>query len=148
MGRLPTASYSLVQSEMYSIHEFSAFYSHFHVTSGEMTSLPGPLWSPEVTWRHFLSRPPYCELQPCRKWRVQYTRVFGLLQFLPGDFWSNDITTGSLLVTWRHVTTFPVTLLPPTASYSLVGSEMYRVREFSAFYIPSGDYPSNDVTSG
>jgi len=21
----------------------------------------------------------YCELQPCRKWNVQYTRVFGLL---------------------------------------------------------------------
>jgi len=52
----PTASCSLVESEMYSIHEFSAFYSHFQVTSGQMTSLPGPFRSREVTWCHFLSR--------------------------------------------------------------------------------------------
>jgi len=41
---------------MHSIHEFSAFYSNFQVTSGQMTSLPGHLRLPEVTWRHFLSR--------------------------------------------------------------------------------------------
>jgi len=40
---------------MYSIREFSAFNTHFHVTSAQMTSLPGHFWSPEVTWRHFLS---------------------------------------------------------------------------------------------
>jgi len=40
---------------MYSIRHLSA-YSHFWLTSGSMTSLPGHLRSPEVTWRHFLSR--------------------------------------------------------------------------------------------
>jgi len=39
-----TASYcedSLVGSDMYSIHDFSAFNIHFQVTSGQMTSLLG-----------------------------------------------------------------------------------------------------------
>jgi len=40
---------------MYSIREFSAFYSHFQVTSGQMTSLPNHFRSPKVTWRDFLS---------------------------------------------------------------------------------------------
>jgi len=61
---------------MYSIREILAFYSHFLVTSGQVTLLP---------------------------------------------------------VTWRHVTPFPVTWLPPPARYSLVGTEMYSVREFLAF---------------
>jgi len=52
----PTASYSLVGSEMYSTPEFSAFYIDFQVTSGHMTSLPGHFRSPEVPGRHFLSR--------------------------------------------------------------------------------------------
>ena len=33
---------------MYTKREFSAFYSHFQVTSGEMTSLPGHFLSREV----------------------------------------------------------------------------------------------------
>jgi len=41
---------------MYSIRQFSAFYSRFQVTSGQMTSVPGHFRSPEVTWRRFLSR--------------------------------------------------------------------------------------------
>jgi len=181
----PPASYSFVGSEMYSIRQFSA-YSHFQVTSGQMTSLPGHFWSPEVTWCHFLSRDCFllqatallevkctvyasfrpftgtsrwlpvkwrhfrvtsghlrscdvischvnassCELQPCRKRNVQYSPVFGLLHPLPGDFRSEDVTFGSLPVTWGHVTSFPVTWLPPPASYSLVGSEMYSIRQF------------------
>jgi len=129
------ANYSLVGSEMYSIRKFLGFYSHFLVTS--------------VKWRHF--RVTYdhlkthdvischvtassIELQPCRKRNVHYTPVFDLLQPLPGDFRSNDVTSGSLPVTWDHVTSFPVTWLPTPATYSLVGSEMYSIREFSAFY--------------
>jgi len=38
------------------VYTFSSFYSHFHVTSGQMTSLPGHFRLPEATWRHFLSR--------------------------------------------------------------------------------------------
>jgi len=164
---------------MYRIREFLAFYIHFQVTSVKwchflvitchlsshdvisghvmasycnlqpcrkwkvqytrVFSLLQPLsgdfrWnditsgSLQVTWGHMTSFPvtrlSYCELQPCRKWNVQYTRVFSLLQLLPGDFRSNDVTSGSLSVTWGHVTSFPVTLLHPTASYSLVESEM------------------------
>jgi len=41
---------------MYSMRHFSAFYSQFQVTSGQMTSLPGHFRSHEVTWHHFLSR--------------------------------------------------------------------------------------------
>ena len=41
-------SYSLVGSEVYSIRRFSAF-SHFQVTSGQMTSLRGHLRPPQVT---------------------------------------------------------------------------------------------------
>jgi len=33
-----------------------ALYSHFQVTSGQMTSLLDHFPSPEVTWLHFLSR--------------------------------------------------------------------------------------------
>jgi len=64
---------------MRSIREFSAFYSHFQVSSGQMTSL-------RVTSGHLRSR----DIISC------------------------------------HVTPF-------TASYSLVGSEMDSIREFSAF---------------
>jgi len=205
-----TASYCKLQpcgSEMYSSRELSSFYIPFQVTSGQMKSLPGHLWSPWVTWRHFLSRScllrdpqpckkwnvqwcefsafyrhfhvnfgqmmslpkhvwspevrdvischmraSYCELQPCRKWNAQYTWVFGILHAVPCDIRSNDVTSGSLLVSWGHVTSFPVTWLPPTASYRLVGSEMYSRREFSAFYIHfqmmSGQMTSLPVTWG
>jgi len=60
--------------------------------------------------------------------------VFGSLQPLPGNFWSNDVTYQSLLVSRGLVTSFPLTRLPPPASYSLVGSEMYSICEFSTHY--------------
>jgi len=118
---------------MDSIRQFSAFNSHFQVTSCQMTSLPGLFRSFEVTWRHFASS--HCLLlrTTCRKLNVQYMPVFGFLQTLPGDLRSNDVTFESLPVTWGHMTSFSVTWLPPPASYSLVGSEMYSIRQFSAF---------------
>jgi len=130
----PTASYNLAGSEMYCVRSFRSstatsrwlpIWCHFRVTSGYLRS------------RYVISchvTASYCELQPLRKWNVQYTRVFNLLQPLPGNFQSNDVTSGSLPVTWGHVTSYPVTWLPPTASYSLAGSEMYSIHEFSAFY--------------
>jgi len=60
--------------------------------------------------------------------------VFGILQPLQGDFRSNDDTSGSLPDTKVHVTSFPVTWRSPPASFSLVGSEMHSVCQFSAFY--------------
>jgi len=95
-----------------------------------------------VNWHHFLSRDAISchvtvfpwKLQPCRKWNVQYIPVFSTLQPLPGDFLSNDITSGSLPSTWGHVTSFPLTWLPPPASYSLVGSEFCSIGLFSTLY--------------
>jgi len=96
------------------------------VTSGQITSLPSHLLSPEVTWLHILSvTASACELLPCRKWNVQYTRVLAFYSHF--QLTSGQIT--SLPVTWGHVTSFPVTLLPPPVSYSLVGSKMCSIRE-------------------
>jgi len=93
-----------------------------------MTSLTGDFRSPDVTWCHscHVTASPG-ELQPCRKWNVQFTQLFVLLQQLPGDFRSNDVTCGSLTVTWGNVTSFPVTWLPPPASCNLVGCQMYSI---------------------
>jgi len=98
------------------------------VTSGSLQVT----WSCDVISCHMTSSS--CELQPCRMLNVQYMPVCGPLQPLKGDFQSNDVTSGSLPVTWGHVTVFPVLWLPPPASYSLVRSEMYSTCQFSDFY--------------
>ena len=54
-----------------------------------------------------------------------YPKLIALLQPLIGDFRSNDVTSGSLPDTWGNVTSFPVTLLPSSASYSPVGAKTY-----------------------
>jgi len=98
---------------------------YFRVTSGHLR------------WRDIISchvTASCCELQPWRKLNVQYTQVFDLVQPLPGDFWSNLVTSGSLTITWGHVTSFPATWLPAPVGYSLVGSEMYNIWEFLVFY--------------
>jgi len=140
---------------------FRGPYSHFRVTSSQMTSLPGNFRSREVTWHHFLSRDCHllrftalwflkstqndlqaiyshfrvtsgqltilpshfrsrdviscnvpaisCELQPCGSSNVPKTWLIGLLQPFRRDFRSKDVTSRSLPVTWGNVTTFPVT---------------------------------------
>jgi len=131
--------------------EFLAFYSHFQVTSGQMTSLPGNF--DHVRSRDFISCHMIdysCALPPCRKTNAQKTWVFGVLQPLPGDFWSNDVTSGSLLVTWScdiiscHVT--------DSWSYRLVGSETHKTLKFTAFYTHFQELPAKwrhfQVTSG
>jgi len=50
------AIYCFLEIEMYRIWKFLAFNRHFQETSGQMASLLGLFWSPEVKWRHFLSR--------------------------------------------------------------------------------------------
>ena len=53
---------------MHILHEFSAFYSLFQVTSDQMTSLPGDfrhLRSRDVISYHVTASS--CEIQPCRK---------------------------------------------------------------------------------
>jgi len=54
--RPPPASFSPVGAKTYPKHDLYAFYSHFKVTSGQMTSLLGHFRPRQVTWRHFLSR--------------------------------------------------------------------------------------------
>ena len=88
---------------MYSICQFSALYSHFQVTSGQMMSLPGHsghFRSRDVISCHVTSTS--CELEQCRTSNVPKTRLRGLLQhFLvtsgemtpnSGDFRSHEIT--------------------------------------------------------
>jgi len=53
---------------------------------------------------------------------------------LPGDFWWNDITFGSIPIMQGQVTSFRVMWPPPPASYSPVGDQTYTKPEFSAFY--------------
>jgi len=171
MWRRPRVSCSPVRSQTYSKLDWQAFYSHFQVTSGQMTSLLGYLRSRDVrdviscqvtasscelqpcmssnvpktqlsgllqslqgafrlndifrvTSGHVMSRDVIschvtatsCELQPCRSSNVPKSRITGLLQPLPGDFRSNDVTSSSLPVTWGYVMSFPVTWLPPPVS--------------------------------
>jgi len=104
---------------------FPVKWHHLRVTSSHLRSL-------DVISCHVTASS--SKLQPSRKSNLQYTRVFGLLQPLAGDFRSNDVTSGSLPVTCNHVTSFLVTWLPPHANYSLVGSETYGMHEISAFY--------------
>jgi len=119
------------------------------MTSGQMTLLPGHFRSNEVTdiiSCHVIASS--CELQPCRKWKVQCTRVFAHLQPLTGDFRSNFVTSGSLPVAWGHLTSFLATWLPPPASYSVLESEMYSICEFWPTTATSRWLPVNYVTSG
>jgi len=95
------------------------------VTSGSQLVILGDL-------SHFLSRD-YLLLRAtlCSKWNAQYMRLFALLQSLPGDFRSNDVTSGhqrSRDVFYWHVTASYCEL------YRLVESEMWSICEFSALY--------------
>jgi len=112
---------------------------HFHVTSGHLRSC-------DVVSCAVTTSP--CELQPCRKWNSQDTWVFSLLQPLSSNFRSNDVTFGSLPVSWVHVMSFPVTWLPPPLSYHLVKSESQYTQVFGPLQPLPGDFRSNNDTSG
>jgi len=129
------ASYSFVGSDMYSIREFwpstttcrwlPVKWHRFLVTFGNLSSR-------DVISCHVTAFS--CELKACKKWNVEYTWDFGLLQPLHGDLRSNNVISGSPAVTWDQVTSFSVMWLPPPSSYSLVNSEIYSIREFFTFY--------------
>jgi len=100
--------------------------------SNDVTSRHFP--SREVTWRHFLYViATSCELQPCRSSNAAKTQLMRLLQPLPGDFVSNDVTSVSFPVMWGHMTSFPVTWRPPSASFS--PEELKRTQNLN--YTPS-----------
>jgi len=114
------------------------------VTSAQIKSLPKHLRSPEVTWCHFLHvTASSCELQPCRRWNVQYMPVSGPLKPLPGDFRSNDVTFGELSrdVISRHV----------SCSCELQPCRKWNVQHMPVFgplEPPADDFCSNEVSSG
>jgi len=107
---------------MYSIREFGFVQSlPGNFRSNDVTSGSLPItWGHVVIYCHVTTSS--CKLQPCRKWNLQCTRVFGLLQPLAGDFRSNDVTSGSLPVTWgheHHLLSCDCLLLRATALYKV-----------------------------
>jgi len=133
---------------MCSIRKFLAFYSHFEGTSGEMSNFrvtSGHLRPCDVISCHVTASS--CELQSCRKWNAQYTRVFGLLRALPGDSVKSHhfrVTSGNLRsrdVISCHVTASSCELEPCkkwNAQY---------MRDFGLLQPLPGDFRSNPVTS-
>ena len=87
-----------------------------------MTSLSGYFRSRDVIACHMTPHP--ASYNPVGAQTYPNLNL-GLLQPLPGDHWSNDITSGSLPVTCSIVTSFPVMSLPPPASYSAIGVQTY-----------------------
>jgi len=118
----------------------------WNFTSGLLPVKPGYITSFPVPWL-----PPPASYRPAGA-QMHTKPVFGLLQPLPGDFRWNNITTESLLVVLGHVTSFPVTSLPPPASYSPVGSQTYTNPELSAIYshlkVTSSEITSLPVATG
>jgi len=109
--------------------------------TGLLQPLSGDFWSNDVTSRHVNSRDVICsnltttscELQDCSSSNLPKTWCTGLLQPLPGDFRSNDVTSGSLWsreVIWRHFLSRDCHLL----RYSPVGAQPYSKLDLQAFY--------------
>jgi len=99
---------------MYSIREFSAFYSHFQVTSGQMTSLPGHFRSPEVTRRHFLP----CDCLLMRATALQEMKRTVYASFRPStptSTWPNQLR--HFRVTSGHLRSHDVLSCHVTAYY-------------------------------
>ena len=71
-----------------------------------------------------------CEYQPCRSSNVPKTSLEGLLQALPGDFRSDDVTSGYLPVASGDVMSFPATSLPTSPSYSPLGAQTSTKLDF------------------
>ena len=65
-----------------------------------MTSLPDHFRSRDVIFCHVIATS--CGLQQCTSSNVPKTWLTSLLRRLPGDFRSNDVTSGSLPVTRHH----------------------------------------------
>ena len=84
--------------------DLEAFYSHFQVTSCLMTALPGHFRSHDAISYHVTATS--SKLQLCRSSNVPKTSLVRLLRPLPGDFRSNNVTSGSLPVISGHVSHF------------------------------------------
>jgi len=125
-----TALQKVKRTKDASLQPFKPLLGDFRWNDVTSVSLQGT-WSCDIISCHVTASS--CELQPCRQSNTTKMPVFGFLQPLPGDFRSND-TSVSLPVTLGHVTSFPLTSLPPPTSYSLVGSQMHQRRQVLALY--------------
>jgi len=143
----PPASYGPVGAQVYPKLKFSAFYSHFQVTFGEMTSLAGHfwyVWSHDVLSWHVTATS--CELQPCMRSNLQKMQVFGLLvtsRWLPMKRRHFRVTSGH--VGSRYVISWNVT----ATSCEL---QPCRSSNQNASFRPSQplscEFRWNDITSG
>ena len=89
-----------------------------------------------------------CELQPCRSSNVPKTLFIGLLQPLPGDFQSNDVSSGSLLVTWGHHEVISCHVTPTSSELQPCRSSNVPKTWFISLLQPlPGDFRSNEVPS-
>ena len=109
---------------------------HFRVTSGHLSHVTS---SCHVTAS-------YCELQPCRKWNVQYTQVLSspaASRWLPAKCHSR--------VTSDHLKSRDVISCDVTASYcELAPCRKWNVQYTQVLVLPlplPGDFRWNDVTS-
>ena len=119
------------------------------LTSGQMTSLPGHLWSPEVTWRHFLSR----------DWLLQTTAFQEVKCTAYASFQPSTATSRWLQVKWHHFRVTSGHLRSPDfvcCHVSACSCELQACRKWNVQYMPvfsplqplPGDLRSNDGTSG
>jgi len=134
------------RSSKYPKVELQAFYSHLQVNAGQMTSLPGHFRS--VKSRDIFSchvTAASCELKLCKNYNVTKTRLIGLRQPLPGDFWSNYVTSGSLPVTWRPFLSRDGRLQQVTALLKVKRTQTRLIRLLRPL---PGYFRSNDHTSG
>jgi len=84
-----------------------------------------------------------CELQPCRSSNVPKTWLTGFLQPLPGDFQSNDVTSGhvgSHKLISCHVTT-------TSCEFQPWRSKVPKTCLIGPLQPLPGDFRANDVTS-
>jgi len=143
----PHASYNLLLCQTHSVRQISAFYSHFQVTSGQMTSLPSHFWSPEV--RDVISchvTAFSCELQPCMKSNAQcmsFRPSTATSRWLPVK-WRHFRSLAVPEFTWHHFLSRDCLLLRATALYKVKRTEYESFRLLQPL---PGDFPSNYVTS-
>jgi len=119
---LPPVSYSPVGAQTYPKLDLYAFYSYFQVNSCQMTSLQAHFRSCEVMWCHFLPRDSHLV-------RVSHVgaQMYPNLTYRPSTATSRwlSVKLRHFRDTSGHVTSFPVTWMPPPVSSSPAGAQTY-----------------------
>ena len=127
----PSCELKLCKSSNVPKSEFSAFYSHLQVTSGQMTSLPGHYQSHDIIC--CLVTAASCELQPCRsseypkrKFLALYSCfqvTSGQITSLPGQFRScevSDVNSGDVTNSFGELKPCKSSNVPTTRVFGLL----------------------------